>query len=135
MCCPFPPFIASALIHQGGTSIPELIVAAVNQIRSYDVEHKDGTNFTKADTHCQHVVNWLNAAMDDSIIEPVLAAPSIDPISIEKRQQNPQIMELLRTHNRHHNPHTPKQRCFHPTSNNVAEQTTFLQQLNNLTEQ
>ena len=41
MCTPVPPFLASALINEGGSSIPDLIVTAANKIRAFNKEHKD----------------------------------------------------------------------------------------------
>jgi len=135
MCCPVPLFLASDLIHQGGTSIPELIVVAVNQIRSYDEEHKDDTNFTKADTHCQNVVNWLRAAMVNSLIKPVLTTYSIYHIIVEKNNEiHKEWMHPAETPVTP-SPNLPNDAAFTQLATNIAEQTTVLKQLNNLTEQ
>ena len=85
MCTPVPPFLASALINEVGSSIPDLIVTAVNKIHALDEEHNDEAKFVKAKTNFQHVVNWLYAAsIDADNILPVLATPSIDPIILDK---------------------------------------------------
>ena len=41
-CIPIPPFLATHLIHQGGSSIPDLIITALNTIKAFDKENKDG---------------------------------------------------------------------------------------------
>ena len=88
MCTPVPLFLASALINEGGSSIPDLIVTAVNKIRDFEEEHKDEAKFIKADKHCQYVVNWLYAAsINAENILPVLATPSIDPIILKKSKE------------------------------------------------
>ena len=49
-CIPLPPFLASALVNQGGHSIPDLIITAMTSIRAFDESHKDEANFVKADS-------------------------------------------------------------------------------------
>ena len=53
MCTPVPPFLASALINEGGSFIPDLIVTPVKKICTFDKEHKDEANIVKDKTHCQ----------------------------------------------------------------------------------
>ena len=55
-CIPLPPFLASALIDQGGHSIPDLIITALTSIRVFDDAHKDEADFVKADPVCQPIV-------------------------------------------------------------------------------
>ena len=57
MCNPVPPFLASALINEGGSSIPDLIVTSVNKICAFYEEDKDEAKSVKSETHFQHVVN------------------------------------------------------------------------------
>ena len=56
-CIPVLPFLAPTLIHQGGASVPELIITAITTIKAFDEEHKDDAEFPSANTNCQMIVN------------------------------------------------------------------------------
>ena len=85
-CCPIPPFLATILVNQGGMSIPDLILATMARIRSYDAEHADDEAFEKADTHCQALVHWLFAA-NDKTVGAISTIPSIDNVIIAKAKE------------------------------------------------
>ena len=80
-CMPIPPFLATVLIDQGGTSIPNHISTAVAKISSFTSEHEEDNDFPSANNHAQPIVKWLWATMKEDF--PSLnAAPSINPIII-----------------------------------------------------
>ena len=56
---PIPPFLAIALIDQGGTSIPNLISIVVAKISSFTPKHEEDNDFPSANNHAQPIVNWL----------------------------------------------------------------------------
>jgi len=132
-CIPLPPFMASALIDQGGTSIDDLIVAALTSIKAFDTANEDNPdpNFPKADTVCQPIVNWLFAASrDEDAINPLTATPSIDPIIIEcckdYHSDNIQSSETILNEN----PNIDNTVALSQIATNVSEQTTVLQKIN-----
>ena len=131
-CMPIPPFLAIVLINQGRTSISELISTAVTKISSFTAEHKGDSDFPSANNHAQPIVNWLWATMKEDF--PSLnAAPSINPIIIARSKDIHEAfihtvvppdkeLEVNNTEN------------LGQLATNVSEQTTILQQLNNLAE-
>ena len=75
-CMPIPPFLATMLIDQGGTFIPDLIFVAVTKIATFSTKHEDDNAFTSADTHARAIVNWLWTSMKAEF-PSINAAPSI----------------------------------------------------------
>ena len=74
-CMPIPPFLATVFIDQGGTSIPDLIFAAVTKIATFSTKHKDDNAFPSADTHARAIVDWLWISMKEEF-PSINAAPS-----------------------------------------------------------
>ena len=113
MCTPVPPFLAFALINEGGSSIPDLIITAVNKIHSFDKEHKDESNFVKAETYFQHVVNWLYAAsIDSDKILPVLSTPPLIPSSLTSQNKSMRSGYIPPPPSRSLLPPSPTMHCF-----------------------
>jgi len=132
-CIPLPPFLAAALIDQGGASIPDLITCAITSIRAFDEAHKDDSdvNFFKADTACQNIVYWLFAASQDkNAIDPLAAIPSIDPVIIVN--SNAIHGDHIASNETVVNPNSSldNSEALTQLASNVNEQTTVLQQIN-----
>ena len=62
---PISPFLATVLIDQGGTSIPDLISTTVTIISSFTAAHEGDSNFPPTNNQAQPIVNWLWATMKD----------------------------------------------------------------------
>ena len=130
-CTPLPPFLASALIDQGGHSIPALIITALTSIRAFDEAHKDEENFVKVDLVCQQIVYWLfAAARDKDAINAFPATPSIDPIikSTSKylHTDNIQSATTITTPS----PTIANSEALAQLATNVCEQTAILEKIN-----
>ena len=135
MCTPVPHFLASAIINEGGSSIPDPIVTAVNKIRAFDKEQKDEANFVKAKTHFQHAVNWIYAvSIDTDNIIRVLVTPSIDPIILEKLKEIHD--EWIHSASIITQPSAtiPNDTFFQQMETNVVELTPVLEKLNSCAE-
>ena len=85
-CIPILPFLATVLINQGGTSIPDLISTDVTKISSFNAEHEEDSDFLSANNHAQPIVNWLWATMKE-YFPSLNADPSIDPIIIARSKE------------------------------------------------
>ena len=131
-CMPILPFLATVLIDQGGTSIPDLISTVVSKISSFTVEHEEDNDFPSANNHAQPIVNWLWDTMKEDF--PSLnASPSIDPniITSSKEIHEAFIHAVVPPYQE---PEVNNTEALSQLATNVIEQTTILQQLNNLTE-
>lgn len=82
-CYPSSPFLATILVNQGGMSVPDLIIATMGRICSYDTEHPGNTVFEKVDTHCRALVHWPFAA-NDKTVGAIYTTPSNDNVIIAK---------------------------------------------------
>ena len=129
---PIPPLLATVLIDQGGTSIPDLISTAVSKISSFTAEHEEYNDFPSANNHAQPIVNWLWATMKEDF-PSINAAPSIDPIIIARSKEiHEDFIHAVVPPDRE--PEVNNTEALSQLATNVSEQTTILQQLNNLSE-
>ena len=131
-CIPTPPFLATVLIYQGRTYIPDLISTTVSKISSFTAEQKEDNDFPSANNHARPIVNWLWATMKEDF--PSLnAAPSIDPIIIARSKDiHEAFIHAVVPPERE--PEANKTKALSQLATNVSKQTTILQQLNNLAE-
>ena len=127
---PLPPFMAITLIDQGGSCITDLILTASRSIRSFDAEHGEDATFPSANTHAQSVANWLYAAKADTF-PTVTATPSIAPPILEKGEavHKVHIQAILPPDSVQP---VDQNGALDQLATNVNEQTTVLQQINNL---
>ena len=127
---PLPPFLATVLIDEGGSSIPELILTAAWYVRAFDVEHDADATMPQANTHAQYVVNWLYAASTE-VFPTVTATPSIEPSVLAKGESIHKEHIQAATLNVNSTPGPPSE-ALNQLATNVNEQTVVLQQMNNL---
>ena len=71
-CMPIPPFLATVLINQGGTFIPDRISTAVTKISSFTAEHEEDSDFPSATQE----------------IPPLYANPAIIGKSLDRSRRN-----------------------------------------------
>ena len=131
-CMPILPFLATVLIDQGGTSIPDLILTAVAKISSFAAEHKEDNYFPSANNHAQPIVTWLWATMKE-YFPSLNAALSIDPIIIARSKEIHEAF-IHAAAPPDQEPEFNNTESLIQLATNVNIQTTILQQLNNLAE-
>ena len=131
-CMPISSFLATVLIDQGGTSIPDLISTVVTKISSFTAEHKEDSDFPSANNHAQPIVNWLWDTMKE-YFPSLNAASSIDLIIITVSKEIHKVF----IHNvvpPDKEPEVNNTEALSQLATNVSKQTTMLQQLKNLAE-
>ena len=133
-CIPVPPFLASALIHQGGASVPELIMTAMTTIKAFDEEHKEDANFPSANTNCQMIVNWLFLSLKKKLAT-MPATPSINVAILAATSKLHDDFILPSKTEDNPDPTIKTSEALSQLAINVSEQTTVLQSLNNIAEE
>ena len=133
-CIPLPPFLATHLIHQGGSSIPELIMTAMTTIKAFDEEHKDEADVPSANTNCQLIVNWLFLAHGKSLAT-FASIPSIDVAIMSKSAEIHDSAILPTKSSSEANPSVNPSAALSQLAINVGEQTSVLEKINNFAEE
>ena len=133
-CIPVPPLLAAPLIHQGGTSIQDLIMTAMTTIKAFDEEHKDTADIPSANTNYQMIVNWFYLAMKKKLAT-MAATPSINIaiITASNKIHDEFILPTKTTENE--GPITKTSDTLSQLALYVGEQTTVLQSLNKIAEE
>ena len=131
-CMPIPPLLATVLIDQGGTSIPDLISTVVTTISSFTEKHEGDSDFPSANNDAQPILNWLLDTMTED--SPSLnAATSINPIIITRSKEiHEAFIHTVVPPDKE--PEVNNTEALSQLATNVSEQTTIFQQLNNLAE-